>query len=304
MELHQLRYFVAVAEEGGFSRAAARLHVAQPSLSQQIRKLERELGQPLLDRLPRGVVLTPAGRHLLTRARRILAETADAARCVRDCGEPVQGRLVIGAIPTIAPGLLPELLGRFARAHPAVEVEVIEEITERLLHRIEEGDLDLALTSTVRVHTALQVERVGEEPLCVLVPDGHPLTHRPAVRWSDLRGLNALVLSELHCLGRQVAELCKAHQVRWRALLQAAHLGTVVEMVAQGLGVALAPHLVDRLARGRGCRLLPLVRPEPRREICLVRHNLRYRTRAALAFAELVRGHWAARAGAPPAAGG
>src|SRR5256886_8152865 len=107
MEIHQLRYFVAVAEEGSFSRAAGKVRVAQPSLSQQIRKLEAEVGQPLFDRLPRSVVLTEAGRCLIDYARQILASIGDARRCVDELKGEVAGRVAVGAIPTIAPYVLP-----------------------------------------------------------------------------------------------------------------------------------------------------------------------------------------------------
>lgn len=289
MELHQLRYFVTVVEAGGFSRAAARLHVAQPSLSQQIAKLEQELGQPLLDRLPRGVVPTEAGRRFYHRARRILAEIADAARCVADCREAIEGRIVVGAIPTIAPGLLPRLLAAFASQHPKVEVEVVEEVTERLLQRLDEGQIDLALVSSVEIQTAVHCESLGRETLGALLPARHPLARRDTLRWQDLTGQKALVLSELHCLGRQVNEFCKARDVRWQVWFQAAHLGTILEMVVHGIGVSLVPRLFEPIAQARGCRWLPLEPPAPQREINLLLHNLRYRTRATLAFAALAR---------------
>src|SRR6476646_5055739 len=107
MELHQLRYFVAVADEGSFSRAAAKVRVAQPSLSQQIQKLESEFGQPLFDRLPRSVVLTDAGTCLIDYARNILSVVGEAQRCVEELNGAVGGRLTVGAIPTIAPYVLP-----------------------------------------------------------------------------------------------------------------------------------------------------------------------------------------------------
>jgi LysR family hydrogen peroxide-inducible transcriptional activator len=289
MELQQLRYFVAVVEAGGFSRAAARLHVTQPSLSQQIAKLEQELGQPLLDRLPRGVVPTEAGRRFYERARRVLAELADATRCVADCRQALEGRLIIGAIPTIAPGLLPGLIARFIRQHPRVEIEVVEEVTERLLQRLDEGLIDLALVSTVDVHTAIHTETLGLEPLGVLVPAEHPFARRRHLRWQDLEGQKALVLNELHCLGRQVNEFCKARDVRWQVWFHAAHLGTILEMVAQGIGISLVPVSFQPIADTRGCRWIPLQEPVPRREINLLLHNLRYRTRATLTFADLAR---------------
>src|SRR2546423_10695790 len=127
MEIHQLRYFVAVADEGSFSRAAAREHVAQPSLSQQIQKLEAEMDQRLFDRLPRSIVVTEAGKCLLEYARKILAEIADARRCLDELKRDIVGRLSVGAIPTIAPYVLPSLIGKFQEEHPKVILEIFED---------------------------------------------------------------------------------------------------------------------------------------------------------------------------------
>src|SRR5437016_14480406 len=131
MEIHQLRYFVAVADEGSFSRAAAKVRVAQPSLSQQIRKLEAEIGQPLFDRLPRSVVLTEAGRCLLEYAQRILASVGDARRCVDELKGKIAGELSVGAIPTIAPYILPELVVTFQKHYPEVTLEIVDDVSER-----------------------------------------------------------------------------------------------------------------------------------------------------------------------------
>src|SRR5437764_8385193 len=128
MEIHQLRYFVAVDDEGSFSRAAAKVRVAQPSLSQQIRKLETEVGQRLFDRLPRAVVLTEAGRCLLEYARQVLLSIGDARRCVDDLKDKVSGRLAVGAIPTIAPYVLPNLVGTFQQHYPEVMLEIVEDV--------------------------------------------------------------------------------------------------------------------------------------------------------------------------------
>src|SRR5689334_13630130 len=137
MELHQLEYLVALAEEGSFTRAAERLSIAQPSLSQQIQKLEKEIGQPLFDRLPRGVTATEAGNSLLGHARRILAEIQDAKRQARESRDAVRGALTIGAIPTIAPYLLPEALKVFSSRHPDVQLEMVEDVTARLLEQLD-----------------------------------------------------------------------------------------------------------------------------------------------------------------------
>src|SRR6516225_1804343 len=142
MELHQLRYFVAVSQSGNFSRAAERCHVSQPSLSQQVLKLERRLGQPLFNRLGRRAVLTDAGRLLLDRATAILATVDDAERRLRAGDEAHGGRLAVGAIPTIAPYLLPRALEGFVRRCPRAELVVREDVTVHLVQATAEGELD------------------------------------------------------------------------------------------------------------------------------------------------------------------
>ena len=174
MEIHQLRYFVAVADEGNFSRAAAKVRVAQPSLSQQIRKLEAEIGQPLFDRLPRSVVLTEAGRCFLDYARQILASIGDARRCVDELKDAVTGKLAVGAIPTIAPYVLPELVKKFHKDYPEVTLELVEDVTDGITRRVEAGELDVALASTCQPSPSLRRESLGHEPLLALVPRGRP----------------------------------------------------------------------------------------------------------------------------------
>src|SRR5437868_9595281 len=186
MEIHQLRYFVAVAEEGSFSRAAGMVRVAQPSLSQQIRKLEAEVGQPLFDRLPRSVVLTEAGRCLIDYARQILASIGDARRCVDELKGEVAGRVAVGAIPTIAPYVLPELVVTFQKHYPEVTLEIVEDVTERITRRIEAGELDVAVLSTCQQSPSLLRERLGNEPLLALVPEAHPLAKQTLVTLDEL----------------------------------------------------------------------------------------------------------------------
>src|SRR5207253_1006494 len=147
MEIHQLRYFVAVAEEGSFSNAAEREHVSQPSLSQQIHKLEEELNQQLFDRLPRSVVLTEAGKTLLFYARQILSGIAEARQAVTALEHEVAGKLSVGAIPSIALYVLPRLIGSFQRSYPKVTFELFEDTTDKLAQQLEGGTLDLVIAS-------------------------------------------------------------------------------------------------------------------------------------------------------------
>jgi len=283
MEMHQLRYFLAVADEGNFSRAARKAHVAQPSLSQQIQKLELEVGQPLFDRLPRTVLLTEAGKRFLEFAQRILANVADAQKCIDEYkGQPV-GKLVIGAIPTIAPYLLPRLLPRFHQEHPQVRVEVIEDVTENLTRSLEEGEVDLGLLSTCE-YEDFSKEPLGEEPLLVAVPAGHRLTKKGRVTWRDLRQERFLALHQAHCLSRQVEEFCSAHGLHPELAVRGAQLLTIVGMVAAGMGLSLVPQMMVDAEGNKGCSFLPFAAPVPTRQLNIVRNPLRFQSKAALAF--------------------
>jgi LysR family hydrogen peroxide-inducible transcriptional activator len=284
MEIHQLRYFVAVAEEGSFSRAAAREHVAQPSRSQQIHKLEAEMDQRLFDRLSRSVVLTEAGKRLLEYARKILVEIAEARRCLDDLKRDIAGRLTVGAIPTMAPYVLPKLIGEFQIRYPMVDLEILEDTTESLALRLEDGTLDIAIMSTCHQSPTLERHSLGKEALLVLLPKQHRLTKKKKISWSDLKSEKFLLLHEVHCLSAQVCELLSTHDLRPELALRGAQLATIAQMVATGMGVSLVPQMMVEHDLPSGCVALPFTPPVPVREINLVRNPLRLETRAAAAF--------------------
>jgi LysR family hydrogen peroxide-inducible transcriptional activator len=289
MEIHQLEYLIAIAEEGSFTRAAERLLVAQPSLSQQIKKLEQEVGRPLFDRLPRGVVLTEAGYRLLEHARRVLSEMNDGKRRVAEVGDQVAGALTVGAIPTIAPFLLPAAVSAFLRRWPGVAFTVIEDVTAKLLDGLERGELDLAIMSSAEHLPTIHLETVATEPLLLVVAKGHRLARRREVVWADVEEERFLVLQEMHCLTGQVLQFCGAHGARPRIAARGAQLSTIAAMVSAGLGVSMVPKMF-RDADGASDRVyLPFAQPRPARELCLAWSLRRYRTNAARALAETVR---------------
>jgi LysR family hydrogen peroxide-inducible transcriptional activator len=289
MEVHQLEYLVAVAEEGGFTRAAERLLVAQPSLSQQIKKLEREIGQPLFDRLPRGVVLTEAGHVLLDHARRVLRVLSDARQRVRETGDRATGALTVGAIPTIAPFLLPRVVQAFRRCCPEVQLSLTEDVTHRLLESVGRGELDVAVISSAADVGTVHVERIGSEPLYLLAPAAHPLGRRKTVRWADLNGEPFLVLHDMHCLTGQVLQSCQPQGVKLSVAARGAQLATLAAMVSSGLGVAIVPEMFRVADRASDRVCVPFREAAPWRDLCLAWSVLRYRTNAARAFGELVR---------------
>lgn len=283
MELHQLRYFVTVAVTGNFSRAAERCHVSQPSLSQQISKLERQLRQRLFDRLGRRVVLTNAGRLLLDRATAIVAAVDDAERQLRDAHSCEGGRLAVGAIPTVAPYLLPRALERFAANHPQVELTVHEDVTRQLLAAAVAGDLDLALVALPIADERLQVEPLLTEPLYLALPPGHRLAQRRRPTMDDLREERFILLDEMHCLGEQVLALCRASGCQPRLACRSAQISTIQALIAQGLGVSLVPEMARRGDVGSGTRYRALA-DGPTRTLAAVWHQHRYHSLAAEGF--------------------
>ncbi len=284
MEIHQLRYFIAVADEGSFSRAAAKVRVAQPSLSQQIRKLEAEVGQPLFDRLPRSVVLTEAGRCLIDYARQILASIGDARRCVDELKEEIAGALAVGAISTIAPYVLPELVVTFQKHYPQVTLEIVEDVTAGITRRIEAGELDVALASTCQQSPTLRRESLASEPLLALVPEGHPLAKKTVVELDDLKSQRFLLLHEMHCLSQQVNHLLESRRLRPEIALAGSQLSTIANMVAASIGVSIVPQLMVKHYATPGCVSLPFAPPVPERELNLLYNPLRFQSKAAAAF--------------------
>src|SRR6266571_2582587 len=178
MEVHQLRYFCAVARTGNFTRAAEQEHVAQPSLSQQVMKLEDELGTRLFDRLGRKALLTLSGKAFLERAQRVLRELNEAKAEVQEIAGGAKGTVMLGAIPTIAPYFLPARLARFSKEHPGLQVNVVEETTSVLLAHLHEGKIDLALVAFPIPGDDLVCCELGREPLYVVLPTKHRLARK------------------------------------------------------------------------------------------------------------------------------
>lgn len=272
--------------------AAKRCRVAQPSLSQQIRKLEDGLGVVLFDRLGRGVVLTDAGRALLPRARRILGEVRETEDRLRSEATDGVGRLAIGAIPTIAPYLLPPVLAGLRADFPGCELVVREDLTASLVEAVVNNELDVAITSTPIDHGLIEVEVVGREDLLVVAPAAHPLAALARLSPEDLRDQPTVSLHEMHCLGGQIASFCERSGVRPDVVCRTTQLATVLEMVRLGLGVSLAPMMAAAADVSDERVYLRLNTGRPTREIALIRRvgrtgsaagrDLAVRTRAAL----------------------
>jgi LysR family hydrogen peroxide-inducible transcriptional activator len=290
MELHQLRYFVAVAETGSFTRAAEREGVTQPTLSEQVIRLEGKphgVGRRLFDRLGRKVVLTDAGRELLGRAQAILAAVDEAERAVRDSGEG--GRLRAGAIPTVAPFLLPGVVAKFSKAHPAVQLQIHEERTERLLAALNAGELDVGVMALPIRDDRLHVEKLFAEPLVVALPAGHPLAARVEVRLADVLDEPFILLDDVHCFGDQVLSLCRRGGAEPKVVCRGEQIATLLGMVGAGQGVSVVPEMAAVGDANPARVYRPMGKPAGTRTLCAVWHKQRYRPPSLRAFVDVLR---------------
>lgn len=288
MEMHQLRYFVAAAELRSFSKAARACSVAQPSLSQQIKKLEDGLGTRLFDRMGRGAELTEAGRALLPRARRILAEVRDAEERLRAGLDDESGALTIGAIPTMAPYVLPGVLKRMRRERPGCEVSVREDVTSRLLEALADHEIDVALVSVPAEHPLVDLEVIGRERLLVAMAKGDA-PNKKSVALESLRDAPAVVLHEMHCLSGQVEGFCAANGVSPRIVCRGAQFQTVLGLVALGMGVSIVPEMCAKADTSSARVYLPIAKEGPERAIALAWRKGRSRSGAAERAAALMR---------------
>lgn len=287
MEMHQLRYMVAVARAGNFSRAAEQCHVSQPSLSQQIQKLEQELGEQLFLRLRRQARLTPAGEAFLRRAERILQEVEAAKREAEEAQHLLRGTLTLGVLPTLAPYLLPPLVSRFQSQYPDVEMVVLEDTTGQLLKLSLSGDIDLALASLPITDNRFEVRELFAEELLVALPPKHPLTRKRLLRARDLEHERFIVMKEGHCLGDQVLHFCERRDVRPNITFRSAQLETIQALICAGMGLSLIPAMAA-VRPGAGRQHPPVYKrlepPRPQRTIVALWPRQRPLTRAASAL--------------------
>src|SRR5271165_2477089 len=268
MELHQLRYFCAVADTASFSRAAEKSHVSQPSLSQQILKLESELGGRLFDRLGRSVRLTELGQAFLPRARSVLHELATAKDEVIERLQSESGPVTIGAIPTIAPYWLPSRLAVFSRKFPKIHLTIAEEITPVLLDRLRAGSVDLAvLALPIRGHE-FDSHPLFTERLYAVLPKKHKLAHRPSLQLSDLRLDPFLFLRDGHCFRETAVAACDRARLNPRVVFESGHLSSLLAMVGAGMGVSLVPEMA--VDKSKPCRFVRLADPQAERTIAAV----------------------------------
>lgn len=250
MTLRDLIYLRAVAELEHFGRASERCHVSQPTLSGQIKKLEEELGVTLFERTNKSVRPTPVGAEIAAIAARALEAADDIRRAAAAHRDPLSGPTRLGLIPTIAPWLVPGLLPEVDRRLPHIDLTLLEEMTETLIRRLLDGDLDAAVIATEPEERRLAEIPLYDEPFWFAIPRGHPLETAQRIRATDIDPTELLLLSEGHCFRDQALSFC--HRARpdlaVRADTRATSVETVMNLVSAGHGTTLVP--ATAVARG------------------------------------------------------
>jgi len=268
--LKQMQYLVAVADHRNFSRAAQACHVTQSTLSAGIAALESLLNQVLVDRSQNPVALTPFGIEVLDKARTMITEGAALVERARHLDAPLSGPLRLGIIPTIAPYLLPQLLPECQRRFPALELQLHEDLSARLVTALKHGDLDLILLALPYETPGMTQLPLFEEPFFLACPKGYWQKQSP-VRLEDLKDAdNLILLEEGHCLRDHALAACKLQPVRQRRTFSATSLPTLIQMVQHGYGITLLPEMAhEKRYLPDNIDVFPFAKPLPTRGIGL-----------------------------------
>lgn len=254
MELHQLRYFCAVVRAGNFTRAAQDQHVAQPS--QQIHKLEDELGTKLCDRFPRFARLTESGKAFLSKAEAIQRQLGEARSEIQKMSRTEVGAVSVGAIPTMAPYFLGPVLARFVQRRPNISVRIAEEVTPVLLDHLHNCRVDFVLLALPIRGEEFLCEELFREPLFACLPKGHRLVARRSIGMAELRSEPFLLFKEGHCFRENALAACRRSKVHPNVVFESGQFSTILSMVAAGMGVSVVPEMA--VEKHPGCSFVRL----------------------------------------------
>lgn len=289
MDIYQLRYFLAVAETGNFTKAASRVFVSQPSLSQQILNLEEELGQKLFHRMGRKAVLTDAGLKLLESARRIVSEVDQTTQEIKE-STGLGPKVKVGAQQTVAPFFFPAILAHCRANEIPLTILTQEDFRRPLSEAVLEGQLDWALISLPFNEPRLHFEKLYSEPLWVAMSSSHRLAQLDTLSFASLRDENFILLGEASTLTQHIQRFCGDHDFEPRISHRCAQVATAKSLAAMGLGITILPRSARSATDPEGLVFRKFSGPsQPTREIALVRHRRRHLGRGALMFAEIAR---------------
>jgi len=268
MNLRDLRYLVAVAEHRHFGRAAEACFVSQPTLSTQVKKLEDELGVVLIERTNRQVMLTPVGERIVAQAQRVLREVNQMVDIAQAYQDPFGGEFRLGIIPTVAPYLLPKILGPMRKAFPKLKTQLTEGQTQTITRMLRDGELDAVILALPAEEDNIEQVHLYKEPFYFAASKLHPKAGRKSVRLADLENEQVLLLEDGHCLRDQALAICtNAHAVE-NTNFRATSIETLRQMVAANIGITLMPELAISPKTGP-VRYLPFEGAQPHRNIGL-----------------------------------
>ncbi len=263
MEVHQLKYFLAVAQAGTFTGAALACHVAQPSLSAQLAKLEEELGGPLFERSRRGARLTARGVLFRPRAAEALRQLETARQELEELAGRRRGQVTLGCLPTTGATLLPPLLKAFQGEYPGISVQLREGSSPALAQALRDGEIELALMDEAGLGPGLDSQTLFRDPLLAALPPGHPLAQKVVMNLTDLKGVPFILMKSGHGFRQIVLDALANWAVEPMVVYESDEIGTVQALVEAGLGVSLVPRMVCR----SGLVYRPLAEPAPARTL-------------------------------------
>lgn len=285
MELRQLNYVIQIAIEKNFSRAAEKLHIAQPSLSQQLSKLEQEIGVLLFRRTTNSVELTQAGQVFVNKSQSILDAVEQLKQEMDDMAQMRRGRLVVGTLPITGSHILPLVLPVFGAQYPQIEVVLVEDTTAKLEQLTASGGTDLSLLSLPLIDNSLAFEPFLEEEICLAVPPQHPLARvEGPVDISELKEEPFIGLKRGQGFRQITVELCEQSGFSPQIVFESSNMETIQSLVAGGMGIAFVPHMLTRV---KGSEFAPAYIPliqRPTRTLVVASRKGRYLSKAADAF--------------------
>lgn len=294
MELRQLQYALQIATEKNFSRAAEKLHIAQPSLSQQLSKLEKELGVLLFQRNTSSVELTHAGASFVSKARDILDAVELLKQEMSDISQLRKGKVIVGSMPITGSHLLPHVLPAFRENYPDIEITLLEDSSMNLEKLTASGKSDLSLLSLPLQEPSLSFIEIGEERIDLAVPKDHPLALRdpassPPIKLEELADESFVVLKKGQGFRKLTFDLCQAAGFEPKVVFESNNMETVQSLVATGMGITLVPRFIARTPRSEFVPVYVPIEAAPSRTLVIAYRKGRYLSGAAEAFIETFR---------------
>ena len=289
MHLHQLKYFVSIVETGSATKAAERCFISQPSISQQLNKLENSIGKKLFSRVKGKLILTDAGQVMYEQAQKILTNVEEAKHRVSDLDDTSGGAVAIGILPTLAPFMLPKTLLALSEKYPEAMVTVREEISEAIVSAAGRGEIDILIEVMPLHESYLNVERLFSDEFFVAVHRDSPLAKLDVIPIDALDDMPFILLEDIHCMARQIEQYCFDKHFMPKVLFQASQMATVKHLIALQYGISILPKIAIENDPDSTMRYIKLKGETPTREVILATAKDRYISPAAEYFVSVVK---------------